>query len=300
MCEQGLQTQCETTQVREQGKGAALFGYTKLYGQVPGGQAEYLRVPQAHYGPVKVPEGPPDERFLYLSDVLPTSWQAVEYAAIPEGGSVAVFGLGPIGQMTARIAKHRGAGRVIGIDLVPERLEMARRHGIETIEASGRDGIAAQLRERTEGRGPDSVIDAVGMEAHGATVGKLAQDLAGLLPDKVASKMIEKAGIDRLAVLHHCIDSVRRGGTVSLSGVYGGMVDPMPMMDLFDKQIQLRMGQANVRRWMDDLLPLVTAEDDPLDVEGLATHRVPLDEAPHAYEIFQKKQDGAIKVVLQP
>jgi threonine dehydrogenase-like Zn-dependent dehydrogenase len=300
MCDQGLQTQCETTQVREQGKGAALFGYTKLYGQVPGGQAEYLRVPQAHYGPVKVPEGPPDERFLYLSDVLPTSWQAVEYAAIPSGGSVAVFGLGPIGQMTARIAKHRGARQVIGIDLVPERLQMARDHGIETIEVSGRDGVADQLRERTEGRGPDSVIDAVGMEAHGAPVGKLAQDLANLLPDQVASKLIEKAGVDRLVVLHHAIDAVRRGGTISLSGVYGGQMDPLPMFDLFDKQIQLRMGQANVKRWIDDLLPLVEDPADPLDVEGLATHKVPLSEAPHMYETFQKKQDGAIKVVLKP
>jgi threonine dehydrogenase-like Zn-dependent dehydrogenase len=300
MCDRGLMTQCETTQVREHDKGAALFGYTKLYGQVPGGQAELLRVPQAHFGPIKVPEGPSDERFLYLSDVLPTSWQAVEYAAVPPGGSVAVFGLGPIGQMSARIAKHRGAGQVIGIDLVPERLAMASRHGIDTIEVSGRDGIADELRERTGGRGPDAVIDAVGMEAHGAPVGKLAQDLATLLPDAVASRMIEKAGIDRLAVLHHCIDAVRRGGTISLSGVYGGMVDPMPMMDLFDKQIQLRMGQANVKRWIDDLMPLVTDPSDPLDVEGLATHRVPLDEAPHAYEIFQKKQDGAIKVVLKP
>src|SRR4051794_8451441 len=125
MCDQQLYSQCETTQVREHGKGAALLGYTKLYGQVPGGQAELLRVPQAQFGPIKVPEGPPDERFLFLSDVLPTAWQAVEYAAIPEGGSVAVFGLGPIGQMACRVAKHRGAGQVIGIDLVPERLALA-------------------------------------------------------------------------------------------------------------------------------------------------------------------------------
>jgi threonine dehydrogenase-like Zn-dependent dehydrogenase len=300
MCDRGLFTQCETTQVREAHKGAALFGYTKLYGQVPGGQAELLRVPQAHFGPVKVPEGPPDERFLYLSDVLPTAWQAVDYAAIPEGGSVAVFGLGPIGQMCTRIAKHRGAGQVIGIDLVPERLKMAQDHGIDTIEVGGRDGVAELLREKTDGRGPDSVIDAVGMEAHGAPFGKLAQTLAGFLPDQVAAKLIEKGGIDRLSVLYNAIDSVRRGGTISLSGVYGGMMDPMPMMDLFDKQIQLRMGQANVKRWMDDLLPLVTGDDDPLDVEGLATHKVPLDEAPHMYEVFQKKEDGAIKVVLKP
>ncbi|HEV7773733.1 MAG TPA: zinc-dependent alcohol dehydrogenase [Conexibacter sp.] len=301
MCEQGLMTQCETTQVRDQHKGAALFGYTKLYGQVPGGQAEYLRVPQAHYGPVKVPDGPPDERFLYLSDVLPTAWQAVEYAAIPRGGTVAVYGLGPIGQMACRIALHRGAGTVFGIDLVPERLEMAARHGVEAIDSGSANGnVADLLREKTEGRGPDAVIDAVGMEAHGAPFGKLAHTLAGLLPDQVAAKLIEKGGIDRLSVVYSAIDAVRRGGTISLSGVYGGQLDPLPMMDLFDKQIQLRMGQANVKRWIDDLLPLVTGDDDPLDVEGLATHKVPLDEAPHMYDVFQRKQDGAIKVVLQP
>src|SRR4051812_25528510 len=133
MCDHGLQSQCETTQVRERGTGAALFGYTKLYGQVPGGQAELLRVPQAQYGPIKVPEGPPDDRFVYLSDVLPTAWQAVEYADIPPGGSVTVLGLGPIGEMACRIAQHRGAGQVIGVDLVPERLARAAAHGVEII-----------------------------------------------------------------------------------------------------------------------------------------------------------------------
>ena len=300
MCDQGLHSQCETTQVREQGKGAALFGYTKLYGQVAGGQAELLRVPQAHFGPIKVPEGPPDERFVYLSDVLPTAWQAVEYASVPDGGTVAVFGLGPIGQMSSRIALQRGAGEVFGIDLVPERLEMARRHGVHAIDARQNGDIAEALRSLTDGRGPDSVIDAVGMEAHGAPFGKFAQTLAGMLPDAVAEKMIEKAGVDRLSVVHAAIDTVRRGGTISLSGVYGGMVDPMPMMDLFDKQIQLRMGQANVRRWVDEILPLVEEESDPLGVEDLATHKLPLEQAPHAYEIFQKKQDGAIKILLQP
>ena len=299
MCDQGLQSQCETTQVRDQGKGAALLGYTKLYGQVPGGQAEFLRVPQAHYGPIKVPEGPDDERFVYLSDVLPTSWQAVEYAAIPEGGTVAVFGLGPIGQMCGRIARHKGA-RVIGIDSVSERLALADKHGMETLDISAFDDIGEVLRDRTNGRGPDSVIDAVGMEAHGAPGAKLAQNMAGLLPDAIAQKLIEKAGIDRLSVVHAAIDAVRRGGTISLSGVYGGMVDPMPMMDLFDKQIQLRMGQANVRNWLDDVLPLVSGDGDPLGVEDLATHKLPLEEAPRAYEIFQKKQDGAIKILLQP
>ncbi|HEX2133010.1 MAG TPA: zinc-dependent alcohol dehydrogenase [Actinophytocola sp.] len=300
MCDQGLQSQCETTQVREQNKGAALFGYTKLYGGVPGGQAEYLRVPQAQYGPVTVPEGPPDERFLYLSDVVPTAWQAVAYADVPEGGSVAVFGLGPIGQMCCRIAKHRGAETVIGIDLVPERLALAAKYGVTPVNLGEPGDVSDKIRELTAGRGADAVIDAVGMEAHGSPAGKMAQQMATMLPKGLAAKMIEKAGVDRLGALLSSIDAVRRGGTVSLSGVYGGMVDPLPMMQLFDKQIQLRMGQANVRRWLDDVLPLVTRDDDPLGVEDLATHKLPLAEAPHAYEIFQRKQDGAIKILLQP
>jgi len=300
MCSTGLQSQCETTQVREYGTGAALLGYTKLYGQVPGGQAELLRVPQAHYGPIKVPEGPPDDRFLYLSDVLPTAWQAVKYADVPEGGSVAVLGLGPIGEMCTRVAQHLGAGRVIGLDLVPERLRRSREHGVETVDVGAHDDLVGHVRDLTDGRGPDAVIDAVGMEAHGAVLGKLAQRLAGFLPDAVARKAIEVAGVDRLSALHLSIELVRRGGTVSLSGVYGGAVDPMPMLQMFDKQLTLRMGQANVRRWIDDLLPLVTGDDDPLGVESFATHRIPLEEAPHGYEIFQKKQDGAFKVVLKP
>jgi threonine dehydrogenase-like Zn-dependent dehydrogenase len=300
MCDQQLYSQCETTQVREHGKGAALLGYTKLYGQVPGGQAELLRVPQAQFGPIKVPEGPPDERFVYLSDVLPTAWQAVEYAATPKGGSCAVFGLGPIGQMSARIALQHGAGEVFGIDLVDERLELARRHGIQAIDAREQDDVAEALRSFTNGRGPDSVIDAVGMEAHGAPLGKLAHQLAGMLPDAVTQKLFETAGIDRLSVLHTAIDAVRRGGTISLSGVYGGMADPMPMMDLFDKQVQLRMGQANVKRWIDEIMPLLRQDDDPLGVQDLASHKLPLEQAPHAYEIFQRKEDGAIKILLQP
>jgi threonine dehydrogenase-like Zn-dependent dehydrogenase len=299
MCDQGLYSQCETTQVKEHGKGASLFGYTKLYGEVPGGQAEYLRVPQAHFGPIKVPEGPPDDRFVYLSDVLPTAWQAVEYAAVPDGGSVAVFGLGPIGQMASRIAKHRGA-RVIGVDLVAERLQLARKYDIEVIDAEETDDVPEAIRQLTAGRGTDSVIEAVGMEAHGDAVGKAAHQAAALLPDAVASKVIEKAGIDRMRALYDAIDAVRRGGTLSVSGVYGGALDPLPMMDLFDKQIQVRMGQANVKRWIEDILPLVTQDSDPLGTEDLATHKLPLEQAPQAYEMFQKKENGAIKVLLQP
>ncbi|MEU6770042.1 zinc-dependent alcohol dehydrogenase [Streptomyces sp. NPDC046759] len=302
MCLTGLPTQCETTQVTGEGMGAALFGYTRLYGAVPGGQAEYLRVPQAQFGPIKVPEGPPDDRFVYLSDVLPTAWQAVEYAAVPPGGTLAVLGLGPIGDMSCRIARARGAERVFGIDLVPERLARAGRNGVETYDLRAFDdekALVNAIRDETGGRGPDAVIDAVGTEAHGSAAAKLAQTATGLLPRKLSGPLAERFSVDRLGALHMAIDLVRRGGTLSLSGVYGGMADPMPMLTLFDKQIQLRMGQANVRRWTDEVLPYLT-DEDPLGVEDFATHRLPLAEAPHAYEMFQHKQDGAIKILMQP
>src|SRR5437764_6444174 len=295
MCEQGLYAQCETTQVHEHETGASLLGYTKLYGQVPGGQAEYLRVPQAHFGPIKVPENSfPDERFLFLSDVLPTAWQAVEYAAIPVGGSVAVFGLGPIGQMCTRIARARGADTVIGVDRVPERIEMARRHDVTVIDQREEDDVPAAIRELTGGRGPDSVIDAVGMESHGSPGAKLMQTATGFLPDALAAQLVKHAAVDRMDALNECIDTVRRGGTLSISGVYGGQIDPLPMMQLFDKGIQIRMGQAHVKRWVDSLMPFVTAEGDPLGTEDLVTHKLPLDEGPGAYEMFQRKDDGAI------
>jgi threonine dehydrogenase-like Zn-dependent dehydrogenase len=296
MCDRGLQSQCETTQVRAEGMGAALFGYTRLYGQVPGGQAEYLRVPQAQYGPIVVPAGPADDRFVFLSDVLPTAWQAVEYAGVPDGGTLTVIGLGPIGDMAARIGLHRGY-RVIGIDLVPERLKRAQDRGVEILEYS--DDVAEHVRELTDGRGADSVIDAVGMEAHGSPKAQAAHKFVGLLPDRLAEKMMQTVGVDRLAAFYLAIELVRRGGTVSLSGVYGGAADPLPMLRMFDKQIQLRMGQGNVRRWVDDILPLLS-DDDPLGVDGFATHRLPLSEGPAAYEMFQKKQDGAVKVLLTP
>ncbi|GAA5055421.1 hypothetical protein HNP84_006225 [Thermocatellispora tengchongensis] len=299
MCDMQLYAHCETTQVRDHGMGAALFGYTKLYGEVPGGQAEYLRVPQAQFGPIKVPEGPPDDRFVYLSDVLPTAWQAVAYADIPDGGSVTVFGLGPIGQMCARIARHLGH-RVIGVDGVPERLALAARYDVETVDASTVDDVPEAIRDLTEGRGTDSVIDAVGMEAHGSPVAKLAHTITGMLPDRVAAAMMATAGVDRLAALNRAIDSVRRGGTISITGVYGGMSDPLPMLRMFDKGVTLRMGQAHVKRWVPALMPLLTEDTDPLGVDTLATHHLPLDQAPHAYEIFQKKREGAIKILLKP
>jgi threonine dehydrogenase-like Zn-dependent dehydrogenase len=299
MCGQGLQTQCETTQVREQGMGAALFGYTKLYGEMPGGQAQYLRVPQAQYSHIKVPEDGPDERFVYLSDVLPTAWQAVEYADIPDGGSVTVLGLGPIGDMASRIAMHRGH-RVIGVDLVDERLARSRKRDVEVLDLRDHDDDLAEIiREMTNGRGTDSVIDAVGMEAHGSPVAKVAQDVTALMPDFVAGRLMGKAGIDRMHAFYLAIDIVRRGGTISLIGVYGGMADPLPMLTLFDKQVQLRMGQANVKRWVDDIMPLLM-NGDPLGVETFASHELPLDKGPEAYEKFQKKEDGFVKVLLKP
>ncbi|MFD5491849.1 zinc-dependent alcohol dehydrogenase [Streptomyces sp. NPDC001812] len=302
MCLTGLPTQCETTQVSAEGMGAALFGYTRLYGAVPGGQAEYLRVPQAQFGPIKVPQGPPDDRFVYLSDVLPTAWQAVAYAEVPKGGSIAVLGLGPIGDMACRIARLRGAGQVFGVDLVPERLRRARDRGVETFDLRSFDDekeLVTAIRDRTDGRGPDAVIDAVGTEAHGSAAARMVQNASALLPRKLSGPLAERLSVDRLAALHTAIELVRRGGTISITGVYGGMADPMPMLTLFDKQIQMRMGQANVRRWSDEIIPHLT-DDDPLGVEDFATHRVPLSDAPRAYEMFQHKQDGAVKVLMQP
>jgi threonine dehydrogenase-like Zn-dependent dehydrogenase len=300
MCDRQLYAQCETTQNTEQGKGASLFGYTKLYGQVPGGQAEFLRVPQAQFGPVKVPEGPPDDRFLYLSDILPTAWQAARYADIPPDGTVAVYGLGPVGQFAARAATVMGAERVFGVDLVPERLEMARRHGVEVVDASAVGDVPAFILEQTQGRGPDSVIDAVGMEAHGNPVTKISQDVAARLPGKLGEKVTEQFGVDRLKGLLDSISTVRRGGTVSISGVYGGAIDPLPMLDMFDKGIQLRMGQCHVRRWIDEIMPYLEDDSDPLGTQDMASHYLPLEQAPQGYEKFQKKVDGCTKVVLQP
>lgn len=302
MCLTGLPTQCETTQVTGEGMGAALFGYTRLYGSVPGAQAEYLRVPQAQFGPIKIPDGPPDDRFVYLSDVLPTAWQAVRYAEVPEGGSIAVLGLGPIGDMACRVAQVRGAGRVFGVDLVPERLRRARERGVETYDLRSfhdEKELVAAIRDETAGRGPDAVIDAVGTEAHGSAAARLAQQASAMLPPRLGGPLAERFAVDRLAALHTAIHLVRRGGTISLSGVYGGTADPLPMLTLFDKQLQIRMGQANVRRWSDDILPYLT-DDDPLGVDDFATHRVPLSDAPHAYEMFQRKQEGAVKVLMKP
>jgi threonine dehydrogenase-like Zn-dependent dehydrogenase len=299
MCDQHLYSQCETTQNRETGTGASLFGYSKLYGQVPGGQAEYLRVPFANFLPVKVPEGPADDRFIYLSDVLPTAWQGVAYADVPDGGTLLVLGAGPIGDMAARIAMHQGK-RVIVVDQVPERLARVAERGAETIDFSAVDDVPAAVRDLTDGRGADAVHEAVGMEAHGSPVAEAAQKSLRFLPKKVQELMMTNMSVERLEALYTAFEAVRRGGTVSISGVYGGAADPMPMMQLFDKQLQIRMGQANVRRWTDDILGVLEEDQDVLGVEEFATHRLPLDAAPEAYRKFRDKEDGMVKVLFQP
>lgn len=297
MCNRGLFSQCETTQVTEYDSGATLYGYTKLYGQVPGGQAEYLGIKRADFNLITVGKDLPDERYLFLSDILPTAWQGVDYANVPDGGTLVVLGLGPVGQFAARIGVHQGY-RVIAVDPVPERRTMAERHGVETLDLT--DDIVEILKTKTEGRGPDSVVDAVGMEAHDAGGVSLFQRAAALLPKKAAQPLLQKAGIDSLGAMHLAFDVVRRGGTVSLSGVYGGEADPTPFLDLFDKQITLRMGQCNVQKWIETLLPLVEDPTDPLGTEDLVTHAVPLERAAEMYDVFKNKEDGCIKVVLKP
>jgi threonine dehydrogenase-like Zn-dependent dehydrogenase len=297
MCTRGLTTQCETTQNREHKAGASLYGYTELYGQVPGGQADQLRVPFADYNAMKIESDLPDQRYLYLSDILPTAWQGVQYAHVPEGGTLAVMGLGPVGQFATRIGRHLGY-RVIGVDLVPERRAMAERHGVETMDVT--DTLLEEMLDRTDGRGPNSVIDAVGMEAHGNPVAAFAQSAVGMLPSAASKRLAKTLGVDRLAALMASIEMVQRGGTVSLSGVYGGVADPMPMLTMFDKGLTLRMGQCTVHRWIPALWPLVEDPADPLGVEDLATHTVSLDAAAEMYELFKNKEDGCIKVVLQP
>jgi len=300
MCRRGLQSQCETTQNIEHGTGGSLFGYSTLYGGIPGGQAELLRVPFADRLPIKVPHGPPDDRFVFLSDVLPTAWQAVEYADPAPGDTVLVIGAGPIGDMASRIALTRDC-TVLVTDPIQERLSRVASRGAEPIPMSeGAQPVAERVRELTGGRGADAVIDAVGMEAQGSRVTESMTKVMGLLPGALGRPLLQHAGIDRLAALHLALDAVRRGGTVSVSGVYGGAMDPMPLMEMFDKQIQLRMGQANVRRWSDDILELLLEDDDRLGVESFATHHLPLEDAPQAYADFREKRDGMVKVVFQP
>jgi len=299
MCDRQLFAQCETTQVRRFDRGAALFGYSELYGQVPGGQAQYVRVPQAHFGPVKVAGTVPDERYVLMADVLPTAWQAVAQAGLAEGNTVAIFGLGPIGQMCVRISRHLGAETIIGVDRVDARLEMASRLGAQVIDERMIERPAEAVKDLTE-RGADIVVDAVGMEAHANPLVALAQKVAARTPKALAAPVARKAGVDRLAVLRQCFEACRRGGTVSIIGVYGGNLDVLPLGEIFDKGLTLKMGQAHVRQWTEQILPLVEDPADPLALSDFVTHVLPLSEAAEAYRTFADRADSMIKTVFTP
>lgn len=268
---------------------AGLFGYSGLTGRYPGGQAEYLRVPHADHGPIKIESPLSDEKVLFLSDIFPTGYMAAENAGIEAGDTVAVWGCGPVGQFVIQSCWMLGAGRVIAIDHVPERLAMARTRGrAETLNFKETDILEA-LDEMTGGRGPDRCIDAVGAEAH-ATGGLDA------IYDKV--KEVAHLTTDRAHVLREAILACRKGGTLSIPGVYVGVVDKLPMGPLMNKGLTVRTGQTHVQRYLQPLLEKI--ENGEIDPSFVITHEVPLAEAPEAYRKFEKKDDGCIKVVLRP
>jgi len=265
-------------------KGGGLFGYTDLYGGYQGGQAEAVRVPYADVGPRKVPEGLSDEHALFLTDIFPTGWTAIDWAHLKGGETVAVFGCGPVGIMAQKSAWLRRAGRVIGVDIEDYRLSMAARAGrSETINAREQDPVKA-IRAMTGGRGADVCVDAVGMEAHRSLWKKITN--------------VVHAQVGSTEVLETCFSAVRRGGVVPVIGVYGMPYDNFPVGQLFVKGIERRFGPAPAHKYIDALLRLVEA--GKVDTSDIITHRLPLAEAAHAYDIFNKKKDGCVKVVLRP
>jgi len=272
--------------------GSALFGYSHLFGGYAGGQAEYVRVPFADIGPCKVPEGMTDDQALFLSDILPTGYMAAENCGIEPGDTVAVWGCGPVGQFAIQSAWWLGAERVIAIDHVPHRLELARQYGrAETIHFD-ETSVVEKLDQMTGGRGPDACIDAVGLEAHGTT--------ADAIYDRV--KQAAYMTTDRSHVLRQAIYCCRKGGTVSIPGVYGGLLDKMPLGSAFGKGLKLRMGQTHVHRYMQPLMDRLTqtgGDGHPaFDPSYIISHRVPLEQAPQAYELFNACKDQCTKVVL--
>jgi threonine dehydrogenase-like Zn-dependent dehydrogenase len=268
---------------------AGLLGYSHMLGGFPGGQAEYLRVPFADVGPLKIPDGMPDEEVLFLSDIFPTGYMAAENAEIEEGDTVAVWGCGPVGQFTIKSAWMFGAGRVIAIDGVPERLAMAKEHGNAEIIDVTRVKVYDQLMEMTRGRGPDRCVDAVGAEAHASGSFDAVVD---------AAKAAVMLGTDRPHVLREAIMCCRKGGTVSVPGVYIGLLDKVPFGAAMNKGLTLRMGQTNMPKYMKPLLERIQAGE--IDPAFVITHRLKLDDAPAAYKSFRDKEDGCIKVVLKP
>lgn len=267
---------------------AGLFGYTHLTGGYQGGQAEYVRVPFADRTHIKVPENLSDEQVLFLGDIFPTGWQAAVQADIQSTDTVAIWGAGPVGQMTLRSALLLGAKQVICIDSVPERLEMARAGGATTID-NGQESTVERLNELTGGKGPEKCIDAVGMEAHSPRVLEHAYDRLK------QSMMLES---DRAAVLREMIYVCRPAGILSIPGVYGGLIDKMPMGALMNKGLTIRTGQTHVNRWTDDLVKRI--DDGQIDPSFVITHRAGLEQGPEMYKTFRDKKDNCIKVVLRP
>jgi threonine dehydrogenase-like Zn-dependent dehydrogenase len=294
-CKKGLWSCCERTNRDAQAATkmfghvtAGLFGYSHLTGGYPGGQAQYVRVPFADVCPTKVPNGLSDEQVLFLTDIFPTGYQAADYAGIEPGDTVAVFGCGPVGQFCIRSAQMMNAGRVVAIDQIAERLQLAKAAGAEVINFA-EDDVYDRLNELTKGRGPDRCIDAVGMEAHGT--GEF---------DAVVDRIEAGLGLttDRIHVLRQCLTNCRAGGTVSLSGVYGGFLNHVNFGAAFQKGLTIRMGQCNVLNYMPKLMKMI--EEGKFDPSFVITHRLTLEDAPHAYKIFKKKEDGCIKVVMKP
>lgn len=291
-CEHGLPGHCSESNPEKYGpegglldqKGGALFGYTDLYGGYDGGQAQYVRVPYANHGPRKVQSDFSDEQLLFLTDILPTGFSAIDWAQMKGGETVAVFGCGPVGLMAQKVAWLKGASRVIGIDIQPYRLEAARRTALsETLNAADVDVVQA-IRDMTHGRGADVCVDAVGMEADRS------------LMDKVANVVHMEVG--SIKVLKTAISAVRRGGTVTVVGVYGVPYDNFPLGQIFDKGITMRFGQSTPQRDIDELIGWV--EQGKVQLDDIITHRLPLEEAAHGYDIFNRKEDGCVKVVLKP
>lgn len=294
-CEHDLQSLCDNSnpnaEVPEKMygfSGAGMFGYSHIFGGYAGGQAEYARVPYADVGPLKVPAHLTDEQVLFLTDIFPTGYMAAENADIKPGHIVAVWGCGPVGQFAIKSAFLLGAERVIAIDRFPDRLQMARDNGAHTIDYSQVDDVVGELKALTGGRGPDACIDAVGMEAHSAGV-------TGLY-DRVKQTM--RLETDRPHALREAIQACRKGGTISIPGVYAWLIDKMPMGTAFAKGLTMRMGQTHVHRYLKPLLERV--ENGDIDPTFVITHRLPLDEAPQAYKTFLEKKDNCIKVVLKP
>src|SRR5689334_7047257 len=294
-CQRGLWSACDNTNPNAWMMekmygytGSGLFGYSHLMGGYAGGQAQYVRVPFADVGPLKIPDGVPDDKVLFLSDIFPTGYMAAENCDIKPGDVVAIWGCGPVGQMAIKSARLLGAERVIAIDTVPERLRMAADSGLAEVINYAEEDVFDRLKTMTGGRGPDACIDAVGLEAHGATLDAYLDEV----------KMSTFLATDRPNALRQAIHACRKGGIVSIPGVYGGFLDKIPFGAAFQKGLTFKMGQTHMMRYMRPLLERI--QDGELDPSSVITHRVSLDEAPNAYKIFRDKQDGCIKVVLKP